>query len=183
MTLIAALAIVGAFGASVFGASVGGLFLQYKLKAGDFPQSVPKYQTRMRRCPWRPDEVQKVMDNLIAAFRQEYPQFSKRVLKAKLNGVLLDFVKGENGRYVIDRWGRKVSGYHDGNTMVTVFLGDDEPGDTALIHELAHELEEVFGPQKAAHNRVAIWGSEADGFKEGTDDPRGIVQKVQDRNR
>ncbi|TPV94454.1 MAG: hypothetical protein B7733_15145 [Myxococcales bacterium FL481] len=181
MGLLIGLGVVAVFGVSVVGAVAGGMFVQYKLKSGKYPQRVPGYGTVMSGCPWQPHAVKKGFDDLVREFREVYPEFGKRVVKAKLDGLMVEFIEAYGQRYV-EKDGKKLAGYHRGNKIVVVFRAGDDVGDTAFLHEAAHELEELFGPI-SGHKRIPIWGRLADNFDPDHDEREGIVQRVEEMNR
>lgn len=137
----------------------------------EFRQDTPSYSIRMKGCPFDPLLMSSCLDYLVDTWHAEKGH-SKEAIKARLDSLIVEFFPGtieddgEEKRYIVDSFGRKIAGDHSNNNIRVIVLSNDKLETTAFIHECCHELHELENIIDADHLDQKVWGKE------------GVVSKV-----
>lgn len=133
-----------------------------------FPVPVPGWGLRLSsRPPFNADvgDVERVL-SLVTDRLVEVKGYSRKRVRRLWSRVTCQWVAADNPdaeRWIVDEYGRKISGDYARGRIRVVYLPDDRLFQTAFAHELIHAAQEHFeGVSDYGHDDEEFWSDVGD---------------------
>lgn len=134
------------------------------LKGYGYPVDVPGWKAKLNQLPPFNAALEDISNGLALFLDRAVlvKNYDRDKLRDKLNGLQILFIVADNedgGRYIIDKFGRKIAGDHTDNLIRLVVLEEDTLDKTAFFHELGHEAHELEDKVDYEHEDLKMWSN------------------------
>jgi hypothetical protein len=163
--LLPVLAVFAASAAVCFGFAATLFWLQLrsvrKQRERDFPVEIPGWGMRMTEPPPFHRSLEQVgrLCEIVTDRSIKIKGYKRSKVLKKIAGLNVTWIPAaeQGNRFIIDAYGRKIAGDHNGNHVRIVYLMSDRLSQTAMIHEIGHELHELERRIDYDHADDSMW--------------------------
>lgn len=126
-----------------------------------YPVQIPEWKLKINEAPFFQATIEDI-SNAITFFANrvsEIKGYKLSDVKNRLNEQRIAFVRPANPtqRYIVDAYGRKIAGDHQGDKIRVVALSSDRLNQTAFFHELAHAVHRLENRTDYDHTDKKLW--------------------------